>query len=306
MVDYMKLRIIAMLLLLSLMFVVAAPGEEKDLPANREDVETAVRELLKEPWFPSDALFNCAPVGGLWRAGLTRGNEALGELFVDGDLEELVACYRMAGYALPDLTELMKNRQKASREDLEEGGVYRDEAEAIFIRLRGRALEPNESVCCEYRVSGREWLFGLEYPGEELGAVLILRVAEEDAPLQMLAYVDMHHNRDVRYPGCLSIDEAVTAAMTACEKAYGRETAACLQMENAAMVVGNAESYSMAYEETGIAPQAPFWTIALLDMRAQPDSLSYDEDVEYFRYHILVNPFDGEILEIWTEDFGWG
>ena len=39
---------------------------------------------------------------------------------------------------------------------------------------------------------------------------------------------------------------------------------------------------------------------------AQPDSLSYDESVELYRYHILLNPFNGEILEVWTEDFGWG
>ena len=307
MVFAMKQRIIAILLLLSVLCCAAALGEENDPTAARSDVEAAVRELLKEPWLPSDAVFNCEPVGGLWRLGLTRGNEALAEMYVDGDREAFVACYLTAGYAMPGLSDLTADRLKAAPEDLEEGGALVDEAEAIFTRLRGGELESMEAARCEYRISGDDWLYGLEKPGEQLSAVLILRVPEEDdASPQMLAYVDLHHNRDVRYPGCLSIDEALRAAVEACGQQYGRDTAEQLQMENAVMVVGCGESYSMAYEETGDAPETPFWTVSLLDMRAQPDTPDYDGSIELYRYHILLSPFSGEVLEIWTEDFGWG
>lgn len=307
MVNPMKYRIIATLLLLSMMLCSTALGAEKGMAATSQDAEATVRDLLKEPWLPSDVTFNCEAVDGFWRSGLSRGNEAVGELFVDGNRAQSFVYIRMADCELPELKELVKGRQRATREDLETGAAYRDEAKAIFLRLRGTDPEPNETVACEYRISVNEWLFGLEYPGEQLGAVLILRAPEDKSgPLQLRAYVDMHRNRSARYPGCQSIDQIVAASLAACEKDFGRETAAQLQLENAVMVVGNAVSYSMAYGETGIAPQVPFWTVSLLDMRAQPDSPDYDEQVELYRYHILVNPFDGEILEIWTEDFGWG
>ena len=303
----MKTRLMAILMILSLLCCAAALGEESGLLATRENVEAAVRELLSEPWLPQDAAFNCTPQDGVWRVGLTRGNEALAEMYVDGDWEAFIAGYLTAGYVMPGLSELMKGREQASPDELEEGGVYRDEAEAVFTRLRGSTLESMETVRCEFRLSDQEWVFGLERPGEELCAVLILRQPEdENGPLRMMAYVDMCHNWNIRYPGCISIDEAADAAVKACGMAYDQDAAQYLQMENAVMIVGDAAFYSMAYDETGTAPEVPFWMVVLLDMRAQPDSLTYDESVGIYRYHILVNPFDGEIMEIWTEDFGWG
>ena len=302
----MKQRILAFLMILCVMAWAAAGQAEP--AAEHEPVEAIVRGLLNETWLADGAAFACEPGDGLWHVHLTRDGAAAGEMALDGDWEDFVALYQADGYSMPDLKDLTSGRAAAAPEDRAAGDARLKEAETIFARLRGGELLEQEFVRTEYRLSGQDWVYGLEMIGEQMNAVLILRVPEEgaDGGVQLMAYVDLDHNWDVRYTGCLSIGEAYELALKAVAPHFEGDAAEYLQMENASMVLGQAENYSMDFEQTGIAPEVPFWTVSLLDMRAWPESTGYDEAVEIYRYHVLLNPFNGDVLETWTEDFGWG
>lgn len=260
-----------------------------------EEIQQSARKFFEEPWMPQGMTLVCARGEDLWRieAYDSEGAEPDAVLELDAEYAEFAVTFHRAGTTLPPLRidpDTLPGQETT-------GWARRGAATLLFKRLRADVESAAAEARCLQDLGDECWLYGLEAYGE-LDAVLVLRISERENGIpQLMAYADLDFNWAGRYDGCISIGEAIDAAQAAVAVRYDPEGALALAdhltIEDIALIVWDAESVS----EQETPPEAPFWIVTMLDQRADPQEQRYDSSLEFYRYHVLVDPQTGEVLE---------
>ena len=294
--HFTRIVFIAFILLASLSLSL---GE--DLPdsrlASEGDVYDTAERVFEAEWMPKDVRITLLEEGeGLWniQAKNTNGSEILAYMQIDGDNEDLVIYYRKASYELPLLNRL-------SEQMLPEDARTETEirwAEEVFRTFRG-SFDTDFPINCAAQMDDGSCLFSF---GDvtQAEAVLILKFPEErDSVPELMAYTDMNFNWDVCYDGYISLGEAYEAAYAACREKWSNLPDDHLVLGESGFVLFNTSGYYEEDEED--LPKSltePLWVIGIQDQRADPSLKCYDPSVTFFTYPVLIDPSNGNIIEI--------
>ena len=213
---------------------------------------------------------------------------------IDGDNEDLVVYYRKAAYELPVLNHI--GEQIIPKNGLTETGIKW--AEEVFSTFRG-SLDSNYPVNCIAQMADNCILISFGEVSEAI-AVLIARTSENpnETP-ELMAYVDMDFNWDVRYDGYISLGEAYEMAYTVCRDKWSSLPEEHIVMGESWFILF--DTFGCYDENEGDIPEGfiePLWVIEIQDQRADPTLECYDPSLSFFTYPVLIDPSNGDVVEI--------
>ena len=181
--------------------------------ARKENVYETAKQIFAISWMPKDTEISVLDEGyGLWNIQAKDGtNSILAYMQIDGDNEDIVVYYRKATYELPALNCI--GEQIIPKDGLTGTGIKW--AEEVFCTFRG-SLDSDYPVNCIAQVADNCILISFGEVSEAI-AILIAKTSENpnETP-ELMAYVDMDFNWDVRYDGYISLGEAYEMAYTVC------------------------------------------------------------------------------------------
>jgi len=290
------LLLTALIMLLSVSIVFA----EKDAPDSRIARKNAVYETAEQiftiSWMPKDTEISVLDEGiGLWNIqAKDRTDNILAYMQIDGDNEDLVVYYRKAAYELPVLNHI--GEQIIPKNGLTETGIKW--AEEVFRTFRG-SLDSNYPVNCIAQMPDNCILISFGEVSEAI-AILIARTSENpnETP-ELMAYVDMDFNWDVRYDGYISLGEAYEMAYTVCRDKWSSLPEEHIVMGESWFILF--DTFGCYDENEGDIPEGfiePLWVIEIQDQRADPTLECYDPSLSFFTYPVLIDPSNGDVVEI--------
>ena len=264
--------------------------------ARKENVYETAKQIFAISWMPKDTEISVLDEGyGLWNIQAKDGiNSILAYMQIDGDNEDIVVYYRKATYELPALNCI--GEQIIPKDGLTGTGIKW--AEEVFCTFRG-SLDSDYPVNCIAQVADNCILISFGEVSEAI-AILIAKTSENpnETP-ELMAYVDMDFNWDVRYDGYISLGEAYEMAYTVC-----RDKWSSLPEEH--IVIG--ESWFILFDTFGSYDEneenipegfiEPLWVIEIRDQRADPTLECYDPSLSFFTYPVLIDPSNGDVVEI--------
>jgi hypothetical protein len=115
-------------------------------------------------------------------------------------------------------------------------------------------------------------------------AILIARTSENpnETP-ELMAYVDMDFNWDVRYDGYISLGEAYEMAYTVCRDKWSSLPEEHIVMGESWFILF--DTFGCYDENEGDIPEGfiePLWVIEIQDQRADPTLECYDPSLSFF------------------------
>ena len=213
---------------------------------------------------------------------------------IDGDNEDIVVYYRKATYELPALNCI--GEQIIPKDGLTGTGIKW--AEEVFCTFRG-SLDSNYPVNCIAQMADNCILISFGEVNEAI-AILIARTSENpnETP-ELMAYVDMDFNWDVRYDGYISLGEAYEMAYTVCRDKWSSLPEEHIVMgESWFILFDTFGSYDENEEDIPEGFIEPLWVIEIQDQRADPTLECYDPSLSFFTYPVLIDPSNGDVVEI--------
>lgn len=209
-------RLLLLLAALIMILSVSVAFAEEDAPdsrvAKKNNVYETAEQIFAISWMPKDTEISVLDDGiGLWNIQAMDGDDSIAYMQIDGDNEDLVVYYRKAVYELPVLNHI--GEQIIPKNGLTETGIKW--AEEVFSTFRG-SLDSNYPVNCIAQMADNCILISFGEVNEAI-AIMIARTSENpnETP-ELMAYVDMDFNWDVRYDGYISLGEAYEMAYTVC------------------------------------------------------------------------------------------
>ena len=297
-IKHFLIKVLCLVLLASWSFSFAEDAPDSRLAGKNAVYETA-EQIYEASWMPKDTEISVLDEGiGLWNIQAMDGNNnILAYMQIDGDNEDLVVYYRKAAYELPVLNHI--SEQIIPKDELTEAEIKW--AEEIFSTFRG-SLATDYSMNCIAQMDDSCILISFGDVSEAT-AVLIAKTSENpnDAP-ELMAYVDVNFNWDVHYDGYISRGEAYEIACTACLDKWSSLPEDPLVLGESAFILFDTFGFYDEYDENeGVFPEVfvePLWVISIQDQRADPSLEGFDPSVEFFNYPVLIDPSNGEVLEI--------
>ena len=293
-------RLLLLLTVLIMLLSVSIVFAEKDAPDSRIARKNAVYETAEQifaiSWMPKDTEISVLDEGiGLWNIqAKDRTDNILAYMQIDGDNEDLVVYYRKAAYELPVLNHI--GEQIIPKNGLTETGIKW--AEEVFSTFRG-SLDSNYPVNCIAQMPDNCILISFGEVSEAI-AILIARTSENpnETP-ELMAYVDMDFNWDVRYDGYISLGEAYEMAYTVCRDKWSNLPEEHIVMgESWFILFDTFGSYDENEEDIPEGFVEPLWVIEIQDQRADPTLECYDPSLSFFTYPVLIDPSNGDVVEI--------
>ena len=264
--------------------------------AGKNAVYETAEQIYEASWMPKDTEISVLDEGiGLWNIQAMDGNNnILAYMQIDGDNEDLVVYYRKAAYELPALNHI-------SEQIIQKNGLTEAEikwSEEVFCTFRG-SLATDYSINCIARMEDNCILISFGEVGETI-AILIAKTSEspKDAP-ELMAYVDMNFNWDVCYDGYISLGEAYEIACTACRDKWSSLPEEHIVMGESWFILF--DTFGCYDENEGDIPEGfiePLWVIEIQDQRADPTLECYDPSLSFFTYPVLIDPSNGDVIEI--------
>ena len=293
-------RLLLLLTVLIMLLSVSIVFAEKDAPDSRIARKNAVYETAEQifaiSWMPKDTEISVLDEGiGLWNIqAKDRTDNILAYMQIDGDNEDLVVYYRKAAYELPVLNHI--GEQIIPKNGLTETGIKW--AEEVFSTFRG-SLDSNYPVNCIAQMADNCILISFGEVNEAI-AILIARTSENpnETP-ELMAYVDMDFNWDVRYDGYISLGEAYEMAYTVCRDKWSSLPEDHIVMGESSFILF--DTFGCYDEDEGDIPEGfiePLWVIEIQDQRADPTLECYDPSLSFFTYPVLIDPSNGDVVEI--------
>ena len=293
-------RLLLLLTVLIMLLSVSIVFAEKDAPDSRIARKNAVYETAEQifaiSWMPKDTEISVLDEGiGLWNIqAKDRTDNILAYMQIDGDNEDLVVYYRKAAYELPVLNHI--GEQIIPKNGLTETGIKW--AEEVFSTFRG-SLDSNYPVNCIAQMADNCILISFGEVNEAI-AILIARTSENpnETP-ELMAYVDMDFNWDVRYDGYISLGEAYEMAYTVCRDKWSSLPEDHIVMGESSFILF--DTFGCYDEDEGDIPEGfiePLWVIEIQDQRADPTIECYDPSLSFFTYPVLIDPSNGDVVEI--------
>ena len=171
-------------------------------------------------------------------------------------------------------------------------------AEEVFSTFRG-SLDSDYPVNCIAQMADNCILISFGEVSEAI-AVLIARTSENpnETP-ELMAYVDMDFNWDVRYDGYISLGEAYEMAYTVCRDKWSSLPEEHIVMGESWFILF--DTFGCYDENEGDIPEGfiePLWVIEIQDQRADPMLECYDPSLSFFTYPVLIDPSNGDVVEI--------
>ena len=244
--------------------------------ARKENVYETAKQIFAISWMPKDTEISVLDEGyGLWNIQAKDGtNSILAYMQIDGDNEDIVVYYRKATYELPALNCI--GEQIIPKDGLTGTGIKW--AEEVFCTFRG-SLDSDYPVNCIAQVADNCILISFGEVSEAI-AILIAKTSENpnETP-ELMAYVDMDFNWDVRYDGYISLGDIV--------------------MGESWFILF--DTFGYYDEDEGDIPEGfiePLWVIEIQDQRADPTLECYDPSLSFFTYPVLIDPSNGDVVEI--------
>ena len=292
-------RLLLLLTVLIMLLSVSIVFAEKDAPDSRIARKNAVYETAEQifaiSWMPKDTEISVLDDGiGLWNIQAMDGDDNIAYMQIDGDNEDLVVYYRKAVYELPVLNHI--GEQIIPKDGLTETGIKW--AEEVFSTFRG-SLDSNYPVNCIAQMADNCILISFGEVNEAI-AILIARTSENpnETP-ELMAYVDMDFNWDVRYDGYISLGEAYEMAYTVCRDKWSSLPEEHIVMGESWFILF--DTFGCYDENEGDIPEGfiePLWVIEIQDQRADPTLECYDPSLSFFTYPVLIDPSNGDVVEI--------
>ena len=116
---------------------------------------------------------------------------------------------------------------------------------------------------------------------------------------ELMAYVDMDFNWDVRYDGYISLGEAYEMAYKVCRDKWSNLPEEHIVMgESWFILFDTFGSYDENEEDIPEGFVEPLWVIEIQDQRADPTLECYDPSLSFFTYPVLIDPSNGDVVEI--------
>ena len=290
-----------LLLLAALIMILSASVAfaEEDAPdsrvAKKNNVYETAEQIFAISWMPKDTEISVLDDGiGLWNIQAMDGDDNIAYMQIDGDNEDLVVYYRKAVYELPVLNHI--GEQIIPKNGLTETGIKW--AEEVFSTFRG-SLDSNYPVNCIAQMADNCILISFGEVNEAI-AILIARTSENpnETP-ELMAYVDMDFNWDVRYDGYISLGEAYEMAYTVCRDKWSSLPEEHIVMGESWFILF--DTFGCYDENEGDIPEGfiePLWVIEIQDQRADPTLECYDPSLSFFTYPVLIDPSNGDVVEI--------
>ena len=264
--------------------------------ARKENVYETAKQIFAISWLPKDTEISVLDEGyGLWNIQAKDGtNSILAYMQIDGDNEDLVVYYRKATYELPALNCI--GEQIIPKDGLTGTGIKW--AEEVFCTFRG-SLDSDYPVNCIAQVADNCILISFGEVSEAI-AILIAKTSENpnETP-ELMAYVDMDFNWDVRYDGYISLGEAYEMAYTVCRDKWSSLPEDHIVMGESSFILF--DTFGYYDEDEGDIPEGfvePLWVIEIQDQRADPTLECYDPSLSFFTYPVLIDPSNGDVVEI--------
>lgn len=290
-----------LLLLAALIMILSASVAfaEEDAPdsrvAKKNNVYETAEQIFAISWMPKDTAISVLDDGiGLWNIQAMDGDDNIAYMQIDGDNEDLVVYYRKAVYELPVLNHI--GEQIIPKNGLTETGIKW--AEEVFHTFRG-SLDSNYPVNCIAQMPDNCILISFGEVSEAI-AILIARTSENpnETP-ELMAYVDMDFNWDVRYDGYISLGEAYEMAYKVCRDKWSNLPEEHIVMgESWFILFDTFGSYDENEEDIPEGFIEPLWVIEIQDQRANPTLECYDPSLSFFTYPVLIDPSNGDVVEI--------
>lgn len=264
--------------------------------ARKENVYETAKQIFAISWMPKDTEISVLDEGyGLWNIQAKDGtNSILAYMQIDGDNEDIVVYYRKATYELPALNCI--GEQIIPKDGLTGTGIKW--AEEVFCTFRG-SLDSDYPVNCIAQVADNCILISFGEVSEAI-AILIAKTSENpnETP-ELMAYVDMDFNWDVRYDGYISLGEAYEMAYTVCRDKWSSLPEDHIVMGESSFILF--DTFGYYDEDEGDIPEGfvePLWVIEIQDQRADPTLECYDPSLSFFTYPVLIDPSNGDVVEI--------
>ena len=264
--------------------------------ARKENVYETAKQIFAISWMPKDTEISVLDEGyGLWNIQAKDGtNSILAYMQIDGDNEDIVVYYRKATYELPALNCI--GEQIIPKDGLTGTGIKW--AEEVFCTFRG-SLDSDYPVNCIAQVADNCILISFGEVSEAI-AILIAKTSENpnETP-ELMAYVDMDFNWDVRYDGYISLGEAYEMAYTVCRDKWSSLPEEHIVMGESWFILF--DTFGCYDENEGDIPEGfiePLWVIEIQDQRADPTLECYDPSLSFFTYPVLIDPSNGDVVEI--------
>ena len=290
-----------LLLLAALIMILSASVAfaEEDAPdsrvAKKNNVYETAEQIFAISWMPKDTEISVLDDGiGLWNIQAMDGDDNIAYMQIDGDNEDLVVYYRKAVYELPVLNHI--GEQIIPKNGLTETEIKW--AEEVFSTFRG-SLDSNYPVNCIAQMADNCILISFGEVNEAI-AILIARTSENpnETP-ELMAYVDMDFNWDVRYDGYISLGEAYEMAYKVCRDKWSNLPEEHIVMGESWFILF--DTFGYYDEDEGDIPEGfiePLWVIEIQDQRADPTLECYDPSLSFFTYPVLIDPSNGDVVEI--------
>ena len=286
---------VCLALMMAYGFSLAEDAPDSRIARKNAAYETA-EQIFAISWMPKDTEISVLDEGiGLWNIqAKDRTDNILAYMQIDGDNEDLVVYYRKAAYELPVLNHI--GEQIIPKNGLTETGIKW--AEEVFSTFRG-SLDSNYPVNCIAQMPDNCILISFGEVNEAI-AILIARTSENpnETP-ELMAYVDMAFNWDVRYDGYISLGEAYEMAYTVCRDKWSNLPEEHIVMGESWFILF--DTFGYYDEDEGDIPEGfiePLWVIEIQDQRADPTLECYDPSLSFFTYPVLIDPSNGDVVEI--------
>ena len=308
-------RIFAVLILTVMLLTGACSAEPAD---TRTRAEAAVAAVLENEWMPKGVTPSFEERETWWDVALndTASGEAKAFLRIDKETGRVIR-FCIAGFQMPalpasglffgwegeDTDKMSRAEEKDKRNrgwpdlDLQVYEAFRHKSG--YTPIRGNCAA--EDCCLSY--------YG-DYHGD-LYAAAVFRMPENgDEEPQLMAYADVTTNRASGYDGCLTAEQAESAAREALRGKFGDDVADALQTDAEYFVVYD---YFLLLELADADPLEagntllPVWFFVMIDPRADEEGDRFDERYrDRYEYRIAVDARSGEIIEICEEPESFG